>query len=103
MGERFENKKINEALELLNEAAKDKKDELLNLVSDKYSNLKSVLGGVAEGLQHQARETYEQGIEKVKDLASASNKSVHKDPWPYLGGTALGFLILGFFLGRSSK
>lgn len=103
MAERFEDKRINEALELLNEVAKDKKAELQKMVTGKYSNLKSVLSGVAEGLQHQARETYEQGKEKVKDLASEADESVHKNPWPYLGGTALGFLILGFFLGRSRK
>ena len=103
MAERFEDKRINEALELLNEAAKDKKAELQNIVADKYSSLKSVLGEVAEGLQQQARGTYKHGKEKIKDLASKSDKSVHKNPWQYLGGTAIGFLILGFFLGRSTK
>jgi len=103
MAVRFEDKRINEALELLNEVAKDKKAELQNMVTDKYSSLKSVLGEVAEGMQHQARETYEHGKEKIKDLASKSDESVHKNPWQYLGGAAIGFLILGFFLGRSSK
>jgi ElaB/YqjD/DUF883 family membrane-anchored ribosome-binding protein len=103
MAERFEDKRINEALELLNEVAKDKKAELQDMVSDKYSNLKSALGGVAEKLQHQARESYVQGKEKVKELACEVDESVHKNPWPYLGGTALGFLILGYFLGRSKK
>jgi len=45
----------------------------------------------------------EHGIEKVKDLASRSAESVRQHPWPYLGGAAIGFLILGFFLSRSSK
>ena len=103
MAEKSDVKRINEALELLNEVAKDKRAELRDLVNDKYDNLKSALGGVAEELQHQARKTYEQGKEKVKDLASKSDESVHKNPWPYLGGTAIGFLVLGFFLGRSSK
>jgi ElaB/YqjD/DUF883 family membrane-anchored ribosome-binding protein len=93
-------KKFGEALELLEEVAKDKKTDLQNLVSEKYGNLKSVLGDVAQGLQKQGKETYEQGIEKVKDLASRSDKSVRQHPWSYLGGTAIGFLILGFFLSR---
>ena len=103
MADKFDDKKINEALELLNEVAKEKLAELQNMVSDKYGNLKSALGGAAERAQHQARETFDQGKEKVKDLASKVDENVHKNPWPYLGGTALGFLILGFSLGRSKK
>jgi ElaB/YqjD/DUF883 family membrane-anchored ribosome-binding protein len=95
--------KISEALELLEEVAKDKKEELKSLVSDKYHSLKSVLGDVAEGLEKKGVETYEHGIEKVKDLAAKSAKSIRKQPWPYLGGTAIGFLILGIFLSRSRK
>ncbi len=103
MAEKSDAKKISEALELLEEVAKDKKADLQNLVSEKYGSLKSVLGEVAEGLQKQGREAYEHGIDKVKGLASRSDESVRHHPWPYLGGTAIGFLILGFFLGRSSK
>jgi ElaB/YqjD/DUF883 family membrane-anchored ribosome-binding protein len=103
MAKKTDAKRISEALELLEEVAKDKKDELQSLVSEKYGGLKSALGGVAEGLQKKGRETYEQGIDKVKDLASKSDESVHQHPWSYLGGVAIGFLALGFFLGRSSK
>lgn len=103
MVERTDANKFGEALEPLEEAAKDKKAKLQSLVSEKYGSLKSAIGDVAGGLQKQGRETYEHGIEKVKDLASRSDESVRKHPWPYLGGTAIGFLILGFFLGRWTK
>ena len=43
MAEKFEDKKINEALDLLNELAKEKKAELQGMVSEKYSHLKSAL------------------------------------------------------------
>jgi len=103
MTEKTNAKRISEALELLEEMAKEKKDDLQGLIAEKYSSLKSLLGDAAEDLQKQARETYEHGKEKVMDLASRSDESVHRHPWPYLGGTAIGFLLLGFFLGRSSK
>jgi ElaB/YqjD/DUF883 family membrane-anchored ribosome-binding protein len=103
MTDRFDDKRINEALELLNEVARDKKVELQGIVSNKYGELRSAIGGVAGKLQHNVVETYQRGTEKAKELASEVDESVHKNPWPYLGGTALGFLILGYFLGRSKK
>jgi len=41
------NRKIDEALQLLNEAARDKKDEFRRLLSDKYLNIKETLTEVA--------------------------------------------------------
>lgn len=103
MVNKMDAEKISEALELLEEVAKDKKAELQSLVSEKYGSLKSALGDAAEGLEKQGRETYEHGLDKVKDLVSRLDESVRQHPWPYLGGAAIGLLILGFFLSRSSK
>jgi ElaB/YqjD/DUF883 family membrane-anchored ribosome-binding protein len=103
MSERLEDKKINEALELLNELAKEKKAELLGMVTEKYSSLKSALNGTAGKLEEQARETLAQGEAKAREIASKVDDDVHKNPWPYLAGTALGFLVLGLFFGRSRK
>jgi ElaB/YqjD/DUF883 family membrane-anchored ribosome-binding protein len=103
MTDRFDDKRINEALELLNEVARDKKVELQNMVTNKYGELQSAIGGVAGKLQRNVVEGYHRSTEKVKALASDVDESVHQNPWPYLGGTALGFLILGYFLGRSKK
>ena len=103
MAESFDTRKINEALELLNQAAKERLAELQDIVSDKYSTLRAAIGGTAEKLRHGARVAFDQGKERVGDLASNVDTNVHRNPWPYLGGTALGFLILGFSLGRVRK
>jgi ElaB/YqjD/DUF883 family membrane-anchored ribosome-binding protein len=31
------------------------------------------------------------------------DKSVHRNPWPYIGGTAAVALLLGYILGRNRK
>jgi ElaB/YqjD/DUF883 family membrane-anchored ribosome-binding protein len=99
MADKSDEKRIDEALELLNEVASDKMQQLQDRITQKYRNLKSALGG----LQHDAQGSYVQGKEEVKEIASRIDGGLRKNPWPYLGGTAVGFLLLGLFLGRSRK
>jgi ElaB/YqjD/DUF883 family membrane-anchored ribosome-binding protein len=103
MKEKLEDKRINEALDLLNEAAKEKKAELQGMISEKYKNLKAALGAGGERLEKQASEALNKGKDEVAELAKKVDDSVRKNPWPYIGGTALGFLLLGLLLGRSGK
>jgi len=103
MAAKFEDKRIDEALELLNEVAKEKSEELQDIVTEKYGNLKSVLGGLGEKSGRAAQDLFAKGGEEVKEIASKVNESVHKNPWPVIGGTALGFFILGILLSKPKK
>jgi ElaB/YqjD/DUF883 family membrane-anchored ribosome-binding protein len=103
MAEKLNDKRIEEALELLNELAKEKRDELKGMIAEKYGSLKTALGGVGENLGDHVRETYAQGEEKLKEMVSKVDDTVHKNPWPFIGGTALGFLILGYLFGKPRK
>ena len=99
--------KIHEALNLLREAAKDKKDELRKTVTNQYSDLKDVLGSFGANITDKAKvamdsvkQAAEVGQEKAKEAAKAVDESVHEKPWHYIAGVAVGALLLGYLLGR---
>ena len=93
------NAKISEALELLNEAAKEKKDELKGLMVNKYAHIREAM---AAGVG-QAQEAIVHGREKVIEIAGDVDKRVHKDPWVYIAGAAAASLILGYLMGSKRK
>ena len=99
--ERFEDKRINEALELLNAAARDKKSELQAAMEDKYTDLSSLVSAFTHKVKSTAAEKYEAGKQKVVDVATDIDKSVHVHPWAYIGGASAAALVFGFLLGRS--
>ncbi len=99
--------KLQEALELLNEAAHEKREELKALMSGKYQNLKETVVGVegrvaehineaAERLAH-ARDLTQ---ERLKDAGQAVDRKVHEEPWKALGIGALTAFLLGYIIGR---
>ncbi len=101
--ERFEDKRINEALDLLNAAARDKRVELQTAMENKYTDLSSVVSTFASNIGGRAAEQYEAGKRKVVDMATDVNTSVHRNPWAYVGGAAVGATLVGYMLGRSHK
>ena len=103
-------KKLTEALELLNEAAREKKDEIQKLIGDRYSDIQDAMHEVAaEGRRNfkkakrVAEDVVEDGQEKVEKTLQSFDKKIRKEPWKYIGGTALGALVFGFLLGSSKK
>ena len=101
--DRFEDKRINEALELLNAAARDKKSELQAAMETKYTDLSSVVSAFTDQVKNRTTEKFEAGKQKVVDVATDINKSAHKNPWAYVGGAAATALVFGYLLGRSRK
>lgn len=105
---------IEEALKILEEAAKQKKDELKDVMADKYTHLKdvfletetSLLKSLADAKRHAteaAARAKEVGVEKTKELADEVDKKVHSHPWPVIGGAAVVSLLLGYILARNHK
>jgi ElaB/YqjD/DUF883 family membrane-anchored ribosome-binding protein len=112
--ENTSNENIAEALKLLEEAAKQKKDELKTVISGKYTNLKDLimenersimksLTSAKDTALEAAAEAKAAGIEKAREVAREVDKNVHQNPWPFITGAAVGGLLLGFILGRSRK
>lgn len=108
------NEKISEALALLEEAAKEKKVELQSLVSDKYTNLRSTLASASTAAAETLSAAQKREIanllqakeviaEKVKETATAVDDHVHTNPWPYIGGSAVVALLVGYILGHNKK
>ena len=108
------NENIAEALKLLEEAAKQKKDDLKSLMSDKYTHLRdliletegSFVKSLSEAKTHAvetASHAKDVGVEKAHEIATTVDKSVHQNPWPYIAGSAVFGLLLGGLLGRGSK
>jgi len=107
---RTSNAKISEALELLNEAAKEKRDELKDLMANRYSHIREAMTAGAEHgkevLKHTkdlAQEAIVEGGKKVKEIAGDVDKRVHKDPWVYIAGAAAASLLLGYIMGSKRK
>ena len=101
--DRFEDKRINEALELLNSVAREKKAELKSAMENKYTDLTSLMAAFSDQVKSRATDKYEAGRQKVVDVAGDIDGSVHRNPWAYIGGTAAAALLLGFLLGRSRR
>lgn len=101
--DRFEDKRINEALDLLNAVAKDNKSGLQNVMETKYTDLSSLVGAFTNQMKDRATESYEAGKQKVVDVATGLDTNVHKNPWVYIGGASAVALVSGFLLGRSRR
>lgn len=101
--DRFEDARINEALELLNAVARDRKQELQTAIEQKYSDLRAAVGGFTDEVKHRATETYEAGRQKVEDTVADVDQSVRRNPYLYIGGAALVGMVVGMLLSRSRK
>lgn len=101
--DRFEDARINEALELLNAVARDRKTELQAAIEDRYAELRSVVTGFTDEVKHRATESFEAGKQKVEDVTTDIDRSVRRNPYAFIGGAALVGLVVGMLISRSRK
>jgi len=101
--DRFDDKRINEALELLNEVAHDRKAELEAAVRNKYTDFTSLVSALSNEAKSRASEQFEAGKQEIVDVAGDIDQRVRRNPWGFIGGAALTGLLLGLLLGRSRR
>jgi ElaB/YqjD/DUF883 family membrane-anchored ribosome-binding protein len=90
--------KLDEALAHLNEAAKERREELDKLLTEKYTDLKAAFGGAAHASADWVKEQGKEVGDTAKLAASAVDRSAHIHPWYYVGGAALGGLLIGLLI-----
>lgn len=92
--------KLDEAITLLNEAARDKRSELQALFHEKASDLRAVIQTASDDSLGRIRRMGEAVSDRAKATVTSVDTEVHRNPWPYIGGAALSALIAGYALGR---
>ena len=95
--------KLNEALELLNEAAREKKVEFQEILTNKYSHIRDAMALEAQKAKSMAQDVIVEGERKIKETTAMVDANVRKDPWPYVAGTAAVALLVGFLMGSKRK
>jgi len=91
---------LHEALAHLNEAAKESRDEIRKLVNEKYTNVRDTIAGAAQTSAGWVKEQGMEAADKARMTATAVDKSVHSNPWAYVGGAAATGFVLGLLIGR---
>lgn len=98
--------KIDEALALLNEIARDKKEELKQSMSDKYGDLKSTVLDMESEVADTARESAERlnafkksAEQHLRNTASDLERKVQNEPLKALGWSVAGAFVIGYILG----
>lgn len=94
------NESLHEALAHLNEAAKESREEIQKLVNEKYTNLRDTLTGAAKASAGWVKEQSVEAADKARTAATTVDKSVHRNPWAYVGGAAATGFLLGVLIGR---
>lgn len=98
---------LDQALVVLEEAAKEKSDELKNLIGKKYHRVRDML---QEGPRFRAEELLSAGEKKMEEMVQKGqtaatkmieevDKKMHENPLPFVGGA----LLLGFLLANNNR
>lgn len=96
--------KIKEALQVLEAAAINDADDLKQIFSSEYKHLrKALIKHAPHALFDKFIDAKDFSIDYPIEKAKAIDKSIRKNPWPYIGVVSLLAVGLGFILGKKEK
>ena len=104
---------IGNALDVLDDAARESSAEIKQMISHDYRRLKEILSDVkpvaksaiseiSDASRDAAYEARDRAVKFTKETARQVDESVHENAWYYLAGSALVAGTLGFLLGRKT-
>ena len=99
-------RQIEDALDVLANSARDKGGELVELLEDKYSDIRGALHDANRTLHRTTRHAWRRanrmkttGTRRMKEMAETVNDQVHEGPWRAIGWMAGGAFLAGLLLG----
>ncbi|MCF6158748.1 MAG: DUF883 domain-containing protein [wastewater metagenome] len=84
--------KIHEVLEFLNTQSREKKEEINQLIREKYTNIKEMMS-----------ETMASGEKKAQEMVTDIDITVRENPWLSVGIAAFVGFLLGFSFESACK
>lgn len=104
-------KTINDALVVLDSAAKKSREEVKNMITDDYQYLKqtfnelspqvkSAFSSIGNQSKQMIKEAKDTTMATAKDSAMVVDRTVHQNPWSFIGGAVLAGGILGFLIAN---
>ena len=95
---------VKEALHVLETAAANDVDDVKQIFSSEYKNLKKALTKHApHALLDTFRDAKDFSVDYTVEKAKTIDRSVHNNPWYYIGGAAVLAGLIGFIAGRNNK
>jgi ElaB/YqjD/DUF883 family membrane-anchored ribosome-binding protein len=91
---------LNEALAHLNEASKERLEDIKKLVEEKYTDLKHAFGGAARATGGWVKEQGVEVADTAKLTASAVDETVRRYPWAFVGGAAATGFLVGLLVSK---
>ncbi len=105
---------INQALEILNNAAMESGDEIRTMIDKDYKKIKETLSDIKPEIRgalneirqvsaESLRSAKEKVVDSTKEAAEKIDESAHRHPWYFIAASSALAAVLGFSLGRKSK